>query len=140
MGADHTAGAAIAGRSARKDRDDGEITDNEDKLGLSYELQIYTTILDSMGCCYFIGPSYENMELVAGVINAMYNTNLTRDDVINIGKQTIRNELDFNERAGITQETNDLPEFLRKEPSYPVELKVTFSKEEFKGFWKKLDE
>ena len=77
MGADHTAGAAIAGRNARSDRDYGDFSDPENKADLSYELQIYTTVLDSMGCCYFIGPSYETMELVAGVINAMHDTNLT---------------------------------------------------------------
>ena len=140
MGADHTSGAAIAGRSARSDREYGEITDNQNKLDLSYELQIYTAVLDAMGCCYFIGPSYENMELIAGVINAMYNTNLTRENVISIGKQIIRNEIEFNDKAGISQNTNDLPEFLRKEPSDPLNLTVSISKEEFKDFWKKLDE
>ena len=81
MGADHTAGAAIAGRTARSDRDYGELTENDQKLGLSYELQIFTAVLDSMGVCYFIGPNYKNMELVAKAINAMYGTNLSVDDV-----------------------------------------------------------
>jgi aldehyde:ferredoxin oxidoreductase len=140
MGADHTSGAAIAGRSARGGRDYGEITGDENKLDLSYELQIYTAVLDSMGCCYFIGPSYENMETVANAINAMYNTNLTREDVINIGKQIIRNEIKFNEKAGLSQATNDFPEFLRKEPSDPIKLTVTFKKDDFENFWKKIDE
>ncbi|MFX1258199.1 MAG: aldehyde ferredoxin oxidoreductase C-terminal domain-containing protein [Promethearchaeota archaeon] len=139
MGADHTSGAAIAGRTARNNKDYGDLTENEGKLELSYELQIYTAVLDSMGCCYFIGPNYENMELLAGVINAMYNINLTRDDVINIGKQIIKNENYFNEKAGITQDTNVLPEFFREEPSEPTNLTVSFSKQEFKDFWKKLE-
>ncbi len=137
MGADHTAGAAIAGRSARSDRDYGEITDNKNKLDLSYELQIYTAVLDSMGCCYFIGPSYENMELIAKVINAMYGTSLKREDIINLGKKIIKMELEFNKKAGITKEADELPEFLRNEPSSPTNLTVTFSKDAFRDFWNK---
>ncbi|MFX1572253.1 MAG: aldehyde ferredoxin oxidoreductase C-terminal domain-containing protein [Promethearchaeota archaeon] len=140
MGADHTAGAAIAGRVASQVKEYGELTENKGKLDLSYELQIYTAVLDSMGCCYFIGPSWENMELIAGAINSMYGTNLTREDTINIGKQIIKNELKFNENAGLTRDMNALPSFFREEPSDPLELKVTFTKNEFQNFWEKLKE
>ena len=140
MGADHTAGAAIAGRNARADRDYGDIYEMENKVELSYELQIYTAILDSMGCCYFIGPSYENMEVITKAINAMYDTNLTRNDLINIGKHIIKTEINFNEKAGITQEMNDVPEFLKNEASPPTNLKFEFSKEVLKSFWKKIDD
>jgi len=139
MGADHTAGAAIAGRVASQTKDYGELTENKGKLDLSYELQLYTTILDSLGCCYFIGPSYENMGIVQGALNAMYNLELTREDVINIGKSILKAELDFNARAGIPQDRNDLPEFLRKESSEPTGLKFTFTKEDLNQFWKKLN-
>ncbi|MHA2006846.1 MAG: aldehyde ferredoxin oxidoreductase C-terminal domain-containing protein [Promethearchaeota archaeon] len=138
MGADHTTGAAIAGRVASQTKNYGELTENEGKLDLSYELQLYTTVLDSMGCCYFIGPSWENMEIVKGAINSMYGTKLNREDVINIGKQIIKSEIDFNDKAGISQEMNDLPTFLREEPSEPTKLRVTFTKEEFQDFWNKL--
>ncbi|TFF84917.1 MAG: aldehyde ferredoxin oxidoreductase [Promethearchaeota archaeon] len=138
MGADHTAGAAIAGRSARQDKDYGELTDNENKLELSYELQIYTAVLDSMGCCYFIGPSYENMELITNALNAMYDLNLTREDIIDLGKQIIKKELEFNKQAGITEEMNKLPKFLRSEASEPTQLKVTFPEKTLKYFWKNL--
>ncbi|MHA1932757.1 MAG: aldehyde ferredoxin oxidoreductase C-terminal domain-containing protein [Promethearchaeota archaeon] len=136
MGADHTAGAAIAGRVASQTKDYGELTENKGKLDLSYELQLYTVILDSLGCCYFIGPSFENMEIVKGALNAMYNLDLTREEVINIGKRILKTELDFNEKAGIKQ---DIPEFLRFEPSEPTGLKFTFKEEELNQFWKKLD-
>ena len=140
MGADHTAGAAIVGRGGRNDRDYGEFSDPANKADLSYELQIYTTVLDSMGCCYFIGPSYETMELVAGVINAMHDTNLTIEDVINLGKNIIKTELEFNKKAGITQDMNDVPEFFKNEPSPPTNLKFEFSKDVLKNFWSKLED
>jgi aldehyde:ferredoxin oxidoreductase len=138
MGADHTAGAAIAGRSANQEKEYGELTENKGKLELSFELQIYTTILDSMGCCYFIGPSFENMEIIKGALNAMYNLTLTRFEVIDIGKKILKMELNFNEKAGIHQDQNNLPEFFRTEASEPTGLKFTFPQEELKNFWKKL--
>jgi len=139
MGADHTSGAAIIGRVASQNKNYGELTKNDGKFDLSFELQVYTTVLDSMGCCYFIGPSYENMEIVTAAINAMYNLNLTREDVINIGKHILKIELSFNEKAGITKDMDDVPDFLKEEPSEPSGLKFTFTKEELQNFWKKLD-
>ena len=139
MGADHTSGAAIAGRIPSQTKDYGELTKNEGKFDLSFELQVYTTVLDSMGCCYFIGPSYENMEIITAAINAMYNTDLTRAEVINIGKHILKTELAFNEKAGITKDTNDVPEFFKLEPSEPSGLKFTFKKEELHDFWEKLE-
>ncbi|MFW9874952.1 MAG: aldehyde ferredoxin oxidoreductase C-terminal domain-containing protein [Candidatus Thorarchaeota archaeon] len=139
MGADHTAGAAIAGRLPSQHKDYGELTQNTNKLDLSFELQVYTTIMDSMGCCYFIGPIYENMEILAKAINSMYNLTLNREDVINIGIDIIRTELEFNEKAGITQEMNDVPNFFRIEFSEPVKLQYTFEKAELINFWSRLD-
>ncbi len=139
MGADHTSGAAIAGRVPSQTKDYGELTKNEGKFDLSFELQVYTTVLDSMGCCYFIGPSYENMEIITAAINAMYNLDLTRAEVINIGKHILKTELAFNEKAGISKDMNDVPEFLKLEPSEPSGLKFTFTKEELRDFWKRLE-
>ncbi|MHA2037269.1 MAG: aldehyde ferredoxin oxidoreductase C-terminal domain-containing protein [Promethearchaeota archaeon] len=138
MGADHTAGAAIPGRVASQTKDYGELTENKGKIDLSYELQIYTTILDSLGCCYFIGPSFENMEIVKGALNAMYNIELTKEDVINIGKKILKTEIEFNQKAGINQYGNIVPDFLRDEPSEPTGLKFTFAAEKLNQFWDKL--
>ncbi|MFX0059884.1 MAG: aldehyde ferredoxin oxidoreductase N-terminal domain-containing protein, partial [Candidatus Heimdallarchaeota archaeon] len=44
MGADHTSGAAIAGRVPSQHKDYGELTDNDKKLDLSFELQVYTAV------------------------------------------------------------------------------------------------
>jgi aldehyde:ferredoxin oxidoreductase len=139
MGADHTAGAAIANRKANLEEEYGTLRDNDRKLKLSYELQVYTAVLDSMGCCYFIGPYYQTMETVAGALNAMYDLNLTRENIIEIGKNILRSEVNFNEKAGITSEMNDLPKFFREEPSDPLALKVTIPKDDFKNFWKQLE-
>ena len=140
MGADHTAGAAIANRKANLEEEYGDLTDNKRKLDLSYELQVYTTVLDSMGCCYFIGPYYQTMETITDALNAMYGLNLTREEIIGIGRDILQWEVEFNMKAGITDDMNDLPDFFRTEFSDPVKLKVDIPKEEFKNFWsKRLD-
>ena len=92
-----------------------------------------------MGCCYFIGPSFENIGIVAAAINAMYNLELSREDVINIGKHILKIELEFNEKTGIPKDKNDLPQFFRQEPSEPSGLTFTFTNEELRNFWGKLD-
>lgn len=140
MGADHTSGAAIAGRAASKHKDYGELTSNKGKLDLSFELQVYTAVLDSMGCCYFIGPSFENMEIISNALNAMYDLNLTREEVIKIGEMILRTELEFNKNASIGSERNDVPEFFKKEQSIPGDLTFSFEKEDLKNFWKRLDD
>ncbi|MCK4380160.1 MAG: hypothetical protein KAW51_03415, partial [Candidatus Lokiarchaeota archaeon] len=83
---------------------------------------------------------YENMEIIANAINAMYDLNLTREDVIKTGIEIIKSEIEFNEKAGITQEMNDIPKFFREEPSHPTGLKYSFDKAELSNFWKRLDE
>jgi len=140
MGADHTSGAAIYGRKARRDREYGEVFDPNMKIELSYELQIFTAVCDAIGCCYFIGPNWENMGYVANLLNAMYGWDMIVDDVMDFGKQIIRRELDFNRRAGITDDMSDLPEFFRTEPSQPTGLTFNIKKEELISMWKKLDE
>jgi len=78
------------------------------------------------------------MGIVTAAINAMYNLDLTVDEVIDIGKHILKTELAFNEKAGITKDKNNIPEFLKLEPSEPSGLKFTFTKEELHNFWKKL--
>ncbi|MHA1731451.1 MAG: aldehyde ferredoxin oxidoreductase C-terminal domain-containing protein [Promethearchaeota archaeon] len=120
MGADHTAGAAIAGRKARADVDYGGLSDKEMKVELSRDLQVFTMTMDSVGFCYFVGPSYENQQLVADLLNAAYGWSLSREDVIATSRGTLDAELDFNRRAGIGREANHLPRFFREEPSDPT--------------------
>ncbi|MBY9002442.1 MAG: aldehyde ferredoxin oxidoreductase [Candidatus Lokiarchaeota archaeon] len=140
MGADHTSGAAIVGRIPRQGIDYGEYTDIEHKLDLSFELQVYTTVMDAMGICYFVGPNYENMAILADVINAMYDLQLTRKDIINIGINILKTEIGFNKNAGITQDNNDVPEFFKTEASQPMNLKFSFTKDDLKNFWDRLND
>jgi len=46
----------------------------------------------------------------------------------------------LRQKAGLTQEMNDVPEFFKNEASPPTNLKFEFSKEVLKSFWKKIDD
>lgn len=68
------------------------------------------------------------MEIIAKALNAMYGINLSREDVINIGKKIIKTELEFNKNAGIDNHSNILPLFFHSEELEPINLKDTFKK------------
>jgi aldehyde:ferredoxin oxidoreductase len=122
MGADHTAGYTIApeilGVSA-----DVDALDAADKGELSRNFQAATAFIDTSGHCLFIAfaildiaSGFEGMvEESSGVLG----TNWTADDVVEIGKEVMRKERAFNEKAGLTKEHDRLPEFMKYEPLPP---------------------
>ena len=140
MGADHTAGAAISGRKAFSDKDYGDIDENKMKIDLSFELQIFTAVMDSIGCCYFIGPSWRNMGYSANLLNAMHGWSMTAEDVMDLGKKVIKMEVEFNRKAGLGPETDDLPDFFRTEALEPSGNTFTIDKNDLETLWKRLDE
>jgi aldehyde:ferredoxin oxidoreductase len=114
MGADHTAGPAIAGRKARQDREYGDLWEAREKIDLSRDLQTYIAVLDSMGLCYFVGPSFENMAIVATLLNARFGWSMSQEAIAEWGKSLLRLERDFNTRAGHSPSEDQLPAFFRE--------------------------
>ncbi|MBN2550112.1 MAG: aldehyde ferredoxin oxidoreductase [Anaerolineales bacterium] len=122
MGADHTAGYTIApeiaGVSGKLDP-----LSNEGKAELSLTFQAATAFIDSTGYCLFIAfpildiaKGWEGMaESVAGVTGM----NITGADVIPLGKEILKIERLFNERAGFTTANDRPPEFMRYEQLPP---------------------
>ncbi|MHA1271943.1 MAG: aldehyde ferredoxin oxidoreductase C-terminal domain-containing protein [Promethearchaeota archaeon] len=121
MGADHTAGYAIAteilGVGGQADPRD------VNKAELSRNLQIATAVIDSVGYCLFIAFAIldipEGLEGVVESVNGVLGTNLTVNDVPNLGMQILKTELEFNKAAGFTKADDRLPEFLLKEKLPP---------------------
>jgi aldehyde:ferredoxin oxidoreductase len=122
MGADHTAGYTIApeiaGVSGKLDP-----LSIEGKAELSLTFQAATAFIDSTGYCLFIAfpildiaKGWAGMaETVAGVTGQ----NITGDDVVPMGKEILKMERLFNERAGFTAEDDRPPEFMRFEKLPP---------------------
>ena len=114
MGADHTAGAAIAGRVPYPNEEYGKLFEGDHKVNLSQGLQIFTMLLDSMGQCYFVGPTYETIPILVKLLNAKYGWHLDEEKLVGYGKEWLILEKDYNEAAGL-KKTEKLPTFMETE-------------------------
>lgn len=131
MGADHTAGYAVAqnilGVGGKVDP-----LKLEGQVEISRNLQIATAFLDSTGLCLFVAFAIlDNASGLDGIVemcNARYGWQKTLEDYIEMGKQVLRDERNFNQVAGICDD--DLPEFFRSEPLAPHNVVFDITKEE----------
>ena len=122
MGADHTAGYAIApeilGVGGQADPRDPK------KAELSRNLQIATAAVDATGYCLFIAFAIldipEGLQGVVESLNGVLGASLTVDDVAPYGKQIIDTEIAFNKAAGFTSVHDRLPEFFLEEKLPPT--------------------
>jgi aldehyde:ferredoxin oxidoreductase len=138
MGADHTAGYAIAtnilnvGGYVDPLKKDGQVE-------LSRNLQIATAAIDSTGMCIFIAfPALDIPECLPALIdmlNARFDIALTGDDVVNLGKHILKIEHQFNIDAGFSNIHDRLPEFFNTEPVAPHNAIWDFSGAEIDEFW-----
>lgn len=133
MGADHTAGYAVATNILSV----GGKVDPLSPVGqvdLSRNLQIATAFVDSTGLCLFVAFAIldipEGLEGIVEMCNARYGWNKTTDDYIEMGKQVLRDERSFNKSAGFAEGSDDLPDFFRSEPLPPHNTVFDVPKEE----------
>jgi aldehyde:ferredoxin oxidoreductase len=118
MGADHTAGYAVATNIMNVG---GQVDPlkPEGQIELSRNLQIATAAIDATGMCLFIAFAVldqpETFQALIDIINSFYGLSLTGDDVTALGKSILKNERDFNLKAGLTAQHDRLPDFFKKE-------------------------
>lgn len=133
MGADHTAGYAVA-TNIMKVGGDVDPLKPEGQVELSRNLQIATAAIDSTGMCLFIAFAImdqpETFQALIDMLNGFYGLNMTADDVTALGKSVLKNERDFNERAGFTSKHDRLPDFFKKLPVAPHNLTFQVKDEE----------
>ena len=129
MGADHTAGL-----------DYSDSLSNEGQAKRSRDAQILNATIDSAGYCLLALPAKGKLiyEVLAKLINARYGKNLKEEDVINIGINTIREELAFNRAAGWTDVQNRLPGFMETEKLPPNDVVFDVQQEEIDAMFKDL--
>jgi aldehyde:ferredoxin oxidoreductase len=133
MGADHTAGYAVAtnilGVGGKVDP-----LKPEGQIELSRNLQIATAAIDSTGMCLFIAFAImdqpETFQALIDLLNAFYGMSMTADDVVVLGKQVLKTERDFNARAGFTNAQDRLPMFFKTERLAPHNVVFTVPDEE----------
>jgi aldehyde:ferredoxin oxidoreductase len=133
MGADHTAGYAVA-TNILKVGGDVDPLSPAGQIELSRNLQIATAALDATGFCLFIAFAILDQEDTFGamvdVINGMYDLNLTGDDVVALGKKILSMEREFNQKAGFTAADDRLPRYFRREKLAPHDVVFDVSDEQ----------
>lgn len=108
QGADHTAGHTM---SAKLDHHKPE-----GQAAASKKSQRLTTIFDVLGFCSFVGPALrETPEIISEVVNRFFDWNLSLEEFLNIGTNTLKMELEFNRKAGFNKFHDRLPEYFYEE-------------------------
>ncbi len=122
MGADHTAGYAVTANILGV----GGTVDPLKPAGqaeLSRNLQIATTAIDSTGMCLFIAFAIldqpDTFQALLDLLSGFYGSNMTADDVTNLGQKILTVERDFNAAAGFTKADDRLPAYMKKEALAP---------------------
>ena len=122
MGADHTAGYAVA-TNILKVGGDVDPLKPEGQIELSRNLQIATAAIDSTGMCLFIAFAIldqpDTFQALLDLLSSFHGTELTADGVTELGKKVLTMERDFNKQAGFTAQHDRLPSFFKKEALAP---------------------
>ena len=133
MGADHTAGYAVATNIMNVG---GKLDplQSEGQAKLSSDLQAATAAIDTAGLCLFVAfPVLDVPDAFAAIVdmvNAKYGLSLTGDDIGALGQKVLGIETDFNRRAGFTSVDDRLPEFFKFEKLPPHDVVFDVSDED----------
>jgi len=122
MGADHTAGNLLPGRKTITKGLNLDLHDKKDKAKVSQELQILIAAVDSAGLCYFSGFGPDDVERYARAVSLKYGIKAEYSDFIDIAKETLKAEWEFNRKAGFSEADDRLPDFFYTEKLPPFDL------------------
>ena len=130
MGADHTAGLTY------------RIPKNKDKQAEnSLKSQIQAATCDAFGYCLNSVPGGRASiyQFFTDLMNARYGLRLTPQDIMEIGKQTLRDQLAFNEKAEFSKMDSKAMAFVREETIPPTGQVFDVEDQEIENVWKGLD-
>jgi aldehyde:ferredoxin oxidoreductase len=138
MGADHTAGYAVATNILNSGGHVDPLK-KEGQVELARNLQIASAAVDSSGMCIFVAfaalDDPKCLPALVDMINARFGAALTIDDVMNLGKSILKIEHEFNIKAGFNNADDRLPEFMKYEALPPHNVTWDFTGEEIDEFW-----
>jgi aldehyde:ferredoxin oxidoreductase len=130
MGADHTAGLTYriplekTGQAAN-----------------SLRFQVQAATCDTLEYCInsIPGGQASLYGFLADMLNARYGLGLTSEDVVEIGKQTLKDELKFNEGAEFSKIYEPYPAFIRTEALPPTSHVFDVEDSELESLWEGLE-
>ncbi len=128
MGADHTAGMMY------EMKDEGAVQH-------SLREQIAMSLVDTMGLCNFAtsGDRKALLVLLSDLLEAQYGLKLSEDDIVDLGRQTLRDELKFNAGAEFSTIHEAVPSFVRNESLPPKGKTFGVPQEEMDAIFDNLD-
>lgn len=130
MGADHNAGLTykIPGQK-------------EGQIENSLAFQIRAATCDTIGYCLNSVPGGQTSvyEFFSDLLNARYGIHLTADDLVEIGKQTLKDENVFNNQSEFSRIWEPYPAFYRAEPLPPTNRVFDVEDSEIEDTWNRID-
>jgi aldehyde:ferredoxin oxidoreductase len=130
MGADHTAGLTY------------RIPRNKDRQAEnSLRSQIQAATCDAFGYCLNSVPGGRTSiyQFFSDLMNARYGLQMTPKDIMEIGKQTLRDQLAFNEKSEFSKTDSKAAAFVREETITPTGQVFDVDDAEIKNIWNGLD-
>jgi aldehyde:ferredoxin oxidoreductase len=127
MGADHTAGLTY-----RIPKDKKKQAEN------SLRSQIQSSTCDAFGYCINAIPGRSIYAFFADLMNARYGLTMKPEDVMEVGKQTLRDQLAYNEKTEFGKMDSGHA-FLREEKINPTDSVFDVDEAEVVNIWKGLD-
>jgi aldehyde:ferredoxin oxidoreductase len=132
MGADHTAGFVV---ESNLEEFGGTLDrfSSEGQVEASRDAQIHMVLVDTVGICDFAQTGFgapDGVGNVCKMVAAKSGKPFSEEDWINIGKQVLQIEVEFNRKAGFTKEQDRLPKMFYEEPLPPHNKVVVISDEE----------
>ncbi len=117
MGADHTAGNLVGSYLAGV----LDIDDNQRQVAASRKSQVSVAALDCTGLCLLAGGALagEALDAFFRMIQIRLGSDFDAQTYNNLGEKVITAELEFNRKAGLSNQDDRLPEFFYKEELSP---------------------
>ncbi len=123
QGADHTTGNLPSYDSKGKTTDE--------LVAVSLDMQVMCAAVDSLGLCVF-GRSVtnEHLDFMVQAINDAHGVSLPESFFVELGKETLMLENQFNRSAGFSDTDDELPEFFYTENLPPSDKAARFHADE----------